>query len=82
MSQSLTPQGKKELMQQAKEHEHERDLALRRDPWFDYAEALLQIAIVLTSVALITSVRLLLGVSMTLGALGVFCTLNGFLLFV
>jgi len=69
-------------MQQAKEHEHERDLALRRDPWFDYAEALLQIAIVLTSVALITSVRLLLGVSMTLGALGVFCTLNGFLLFV
>jgi len=77
-----TKEGKKELMQQAKEHEHERDLALRRDPWFDYAEALLQIAIVLTSVALITSVRLLLGVSMTLGALGVFCTLNGFLLFV
>jgi Domain of unknown function (DUF4337) len=77
-----TKEGKKELMQQAKEHEHERDLALKRDPWFDYAEALLQIAIVLTSVALITSVRMLLGVSMTLGALGVFCTLNGYLLFV
>ena len=58
------------------------DLALRRDPWFDYAEALLQISIVLTSVALITGVGLLLGVSLTLGGLGVFCTLNGYLLFI
>jgi hypothetical protein len=77
-----TKEGKKELMLQAKEHEHERDLALRRDPWFDYAEALLQISIVLTSVALITGVGLLLGASLTLGALGVFCTLNGYLLFI
>jgi hypothetical protein len=77
-----TKEGKKELMLQAKEHEHERDLALRRDPWFDYAEALLQISIVLTSVALITGVGLLLGASLTLGAVGVFCTLNGYLLFI
>jgi len=55
---------------------------LRRDPWFDYAEALLQISIVLTSVALITGVGLLLGASLTLGGLGVFCTLNGYLLFI
>jgi hypothetical protein len=81
-SEPETKEGKKELMQQAKEHEHERDLALRRDPWFDYAEAMLQIAIVLTSVALITSVRTLLGVSLTLGLLGIFCTLNGYLLFI
>jgi hypothetical protein len=77
-----TKEGKKELMLLAKSHEHERDLALRRDPWFDYAEALLQISIVLTSVALITGVGLLLGVSLTLGGLGVFCTLNGYLLFI
>ena len=77
-----TKEGKKELMLLAKSHEQERDLALRRDPWFDYAEALLQISIVLTSVALITGVGLLLGVSLTLGGLGVFCTLNGYLLFI
>jgi len=77
-----TNEGKKELMKLAKDHEHERDLALRRDPWFDYAEALLQISIVLTSVALITGVGLLLGASLTLGTVGVFCTLNGYLLFI
>ena len=77
-----TKEGKKELMKQAKDHEQERDLALRRDPWFDYAEALLQISIVLTSVALITGVVLLLGASLTLGTVGVFCTLNGYLLFI
>jgi hypothetical protein len=33
-------------------------------------------------VALITGVGLLLGASLTLGGLGVFCTLNGYLLFI
>lgn len=77
-----TGEGKKELMARAKEHEHERDTALRRDPWFDYAEALLQIAIVLTSVAIITSRRPLLVGALGLGLMGSLSTLNGFLLWV
>jgi hypothetical protein len=32
---------------------------MAQDPWFDYAEALLQIAIVLTSVAILTGVHAL-----------------------
>ena len=49
-----TGEGKKELLVKAKQLEDARDLSLRKDPWFDYAEGLLQLAIVLTSVAIIT----------------------------
>ena len=45
-----TGEGKKELIAKAKEYEAKRDHALKQDPYFDYAEALLQIAIVLISV--------------------------------
>ena len=69
-------------MARAKHHQAERDLALKRDPWFDYAEATLQIGIVLASVAIITSTPLLLMGSMGLGLIGLLCTLNGFLLIV
>ena len=50
-----TNEGKKELLVRAKEHEELRDHALQQDPYFDYAEALLQIAIVLISVSIIAS---------------------------
>ena len=72
----------KQLMEKAKEHEHERDVALRQDPWFDYAEALLQIAIVLTSVAILTGAHILFWVPCALGAMGILSTINGFLLFI
>lgn len=75
-----TNEGKKELLLLAKQHEHERDIALRRDPWFDYAGALLQIAIVLTSVALVTGVRFLLVTSVGIGLIGTLSTINGFFL--
>ena len=81
-SEPETGEGKKELMARAKHHQAERDLALKRDPWFDYAEATLQIGIVLASVAIITSTPLLLMGSMGLGLIGLLCTLNGFLLIV
>ena len=77
-----TGDGKKELMEKAKEHEHERDIALRQDPWFDYAEALLQIAIVLTSVAILTGAQVLFWVPCVLGIAGIFSTVNGFMLFI
>jgi len=75
-------EGKKELMVKAKAFEHERDLALRKDPWFDYAEGLLQLAIVLTSVAIITQRRSLSYAALVLGLVGSVCTLNGYFLFI
>jgi len=74
-------EGKKELMAKAKEYEHERDMALKKDPWFDYAEGLLQLAIVLTSVAIITGRQSMAYVAFLLGIVGSVCTLNGYFLF-
>ena len=79
-SEPETREGKKELMRIAKEHERERDLALRKDPWFDYAGALLQIGIVLASVAIVTATPALLYGAIVLGAIGALSTANGFLL--
>ena len=77
-----TGEGKKELMARARAHEHERDLALARDPWLDAAEALLQIAIVLMSITLITDKRLFFWAASGLGLVGALSTLNGFLLLI
>ncbi len=52
-----------------------------KDPFFDYGQALLQIAIVLASVAIITGGTILLVLSVLLAALGSLSTLNGFFLF-
>ena len=77
-----TKQGKKELLSQAREHEAARDHALRQDPWFDYAEGMLQIAIVLLSVSIVGSIPVLFLVGAGLGGLGLLSMLNGFLLIV
>lgn len=76
-----TKEGRKELVARAKEKEKARDKAQRRDPYFDFAEALIQIAIVLASVSLITRTSLLLIVSFAMSGAGIFLTANGFLLF-
>ena len=55
-------------------------MALRKDPYFDWSQALLQIAIVLASVYLIVGNVGLLGLSAGLGALGTLLMLNGFTL--
>jgi hypothetical protein len=55
---------------------------MRRDPYFDYGEALLQIAIVLASVAIISGGTPVLAASVLAGGLGALLTLNGFLLLV
>jgi len=75
-----TKEGKKELLAKAKEHEHERDHAMRQDPWFDYAEGMLQIAIVLLSVSIIGGVTAFYWVGSVLGLLGFSSMLNGFFL--
>jgi uncharacterized protein DUF4337 len=77
-----TREGKKELIVRAQEHEKLRDHALKQDPYFDYAEALLQIAIVLISVAIIANLVWLSFLGGALGIAGVLLTINGFLLLV
>mgnify|MGYP003340153614 CR=1 FL=1 len=74
-------EGKKELLAKAKHEEATRDLYLRKDPWFDYGASLLQIAIVLASVAIVITSPLLLSGSLLVGGLGVLSVLNGFFLF-
>jgi hypothetical protein len=73
-------EGKKELMRQAKEFEQKRDHALKQDPYFDYAEALLQIGIVLISVSIVSSFPLLAFGGGALGVIGTLLMLNGYTL--
>ena len=80
-SDKKTNTGIDELFVRANDMEKERDVALRKDPYFDVAQALLQIAIVLASVALITGTNVLLHFSYALGAVGMLLMLNGFALF-
>jgi hypothetical protein len=71
-------EGVDQLFEKAKTLEAERDVALRKDPYFDWSQALLQIAIVLASVHLIIGNLMLLGLSGGLAALGVLLMMNGY----
>lgn len=73
-------EGLDELFVKGKLLELERDVALRKDPYFDWSQALLQIAIVLASIHLIVGNISLLALSGGLGALGLLLMLNGFTL--
>lgn len=75
-------EGLDELFEKGKAFEQIRDLAMQRDPYFDWGQALLQIAIVLASVAIVAGGALLIWVSAALGLLGALLTANGFLLIV
>lgn len=75
-------EGLDELFQRGKALEVARDIALRKDPYFDYGQALLQIAIVLASVAIISGGTAVLIASTVMGLAGAAITLNGFLLLV
>lgn len=81
-SEPETQEGKKELLVRAQGEQAKRDHALRQDPYFDYAEALLQIAIVLISVAIVSELRWLSFFGGALGISGALLTVNGFLLLV
>ena len=73
-------EGLDELFVKAKATETERDIALRKDPYFDWGQALIQIGIVLASVCLITGSPSLLSMSALSGLLGILAMLNGFTL--
>jgi hypothetical protein len=73
---------KKEIETEAKHLEHERDVNRDKDPYFDYAEVLLQIAIVLASIAILAHSRLMFGFALVSATLGALLSVNGFLLLV
>jgi len=73
---------KKDIEREARRLEHERDVNRARDPNFDLAEALLQIAIVIASVGILATSRPLYLVSIVFAAAGTLLSLNGFLLLV
>jgi hypothetical protein len=72
---------KKEIEPKARAFEHERDVNQAKDPYFDYAEVLLQISIVCASVSILSTSRPMFWFSTALAALGGVSALNGFLLF-
>ena len=71
---------KKDIEKEAKKLEHERDVYQTRDPYFLLAEALLQIAIVMSSVSILARSRLIFGFSLVLAVAGAVLTANGYLL--
>jgi hypothetical protein len=70
-----------EIEKAARKLEHERDVAQSKDPYFDFSEVLLQIAIVMSTVAILSQSRAIYGVSLIAAALGALLGLNGFSLF-
>ena len=72
---------RQEIELEARKLEHERDVARSKDPYFEYAEALLQIAIVMASVAILAQSRAIFGVAFAAATFGTLLCFNGFFLF-
>lgn len=71
---------KKKIEEEAKYLEAERDKNLRRDPYFDYAEVLLQISIVMASISILAVSRQIFYFALVSASLGTVLMLNGYLL--
>ena len=73
---------KTEIMKKARELEKKRDINLSKSPYFEYAEVLLQIAIIMASVSILADSRAVFAFSAVFALAGVFMCANGYLLFV
>lgn len=73
---------KKEIEKEAKKLEHERDINRAKDPYFDFAEALLQIAIVMSSIAILSNSRPIFLFSLVLALFGAGLTVDGYTMLV
>ena len=71
---------KKEIEKESRKLEDEREVNRSRDPYFDFAEAVLQISIVMASISILAASRPIFYFSAGVASLGVILTLNGFLL--
>ncbi len=74
-------QEKKDIEKEARKLEQERDLHRAKDPYFEYGEVLLQIAIVMGTVAILANSQAVLRFAMGMASLGALFALNGFFLF-
>jgi hypothetical protein len=75
-------QEKQDIEMAAKKLEAQRDLNRDKDPYFDYAEVLLQIAIVMATISIIATSPLMFFFSLGLAILGTLLSINGFFLIV
>jgi hypothetical protein len=73
---------KKKIEEEAKHLEVERDKYRAKDPYFDYAEVLLQISIVMASISILAASRQIFYFSIGSASLGMLFMLNGFFLIV
>jgi len=71
---------KKKIEAEAKSLETERNLSRRKDPYFDYAEVLLQIAIVLASISILSLSRPIYYFAIACACAGTFLMVNGYFL--
>ncbi len=71
---------KKIIEDEAKHLEAERDKYLSKDPYFDYAEVLLQISIVMASISILAASRQIFYFALVSASLGTLLMLNGYLL--
>jgi Domain of unknown function (DUF4337) len=71
---------KKKIEEEAKHLEAERDKNLSRDPYFDYAEVLLQISIVMASISILAVSRQIFYFAIVSASLGTILMLNAYLL--
>ena len=74
-------EGLDELFVKGKALEATRDAALRKDPYFDWAGALLQIAVVLASISLVAGSLLLIRMSAGFALVGTILLVDGYTLF-
>jgi len=71
---------KQKIEQDAKALEHERDINRSKDPYFDYAEVLLQISIVMASISILAASTYMFYFALIAAGLGSVFMLDGYLL--
>jgi hypothetical protein len=71
---------KTDIETEAKKLEHERDINREKDPYFDFAEVLLQIAIVMSSISILSTSRPMFLLSLVLAICGTLLSVNGYTL--
>jgi len=73
---------RKKIEEEARQLEHERDVNRAKDPYFEFAEVLLQIAIVTASVSILALSPQIYYFSMIAASLGTLLMINGYFLLV
>lgn len=71
---------KKKIEEEARHLEAERDANRSKDPYFDYAEVLLQISIVMASISILSLSRQIFYFALGCASLGTVLMVNGFFL--